>query len=204
MAPSAGFPVQADSQPQAAAPSSGDTFVLPVLVFGVIEVRRLKRELEALDEFMRQSGIREPGKQPSLPRLSRLLDALAADNRLNLLQAADRQKVRMFLEAVARSAPSIHMSFASDPSSAFTAKMVTWLRANIHPYVLLQIGLQPTIAAGCVVRTTNKVFDFSLRERFARQQAVLMRALEATATPQEASAQAVQAVTASTPREAAQ
>lgn len=152
---------------------------LPVLVFGVVEVRRLKRELEGLDEFVRQAAIREPGKQAALPRVSRLLDALATDNSRNLLQDADRQELHQFLVTTEKAAPTMHVSFASDPSSAFTAKLVTWLRANIHPAVLLQIGLQPTIAAGCIVRTANKSFDLSLRQSFEEKRPLLLQALDA-------------------------
>jgi F0F1-type ATP synthase delta subunit len=154
------------------------TFQLPVLVFGIVEVRRLKRELEALEEFMRQTGLREPGKAVALPRVSRLLDALASGNHLNLLQPADRKQLEAFLKQVEHSAPQLHISFATDPSSAFTAKVVSWLRANIASDVLLDIGLQPTIAAGCVVRTTNKIFDMSLRERFTDVHDLLLESLE--------------------------
>ncbi len=159
---------------------------LPVLVFGVVEVRRLKRELEALEEYMRQAAIREPGKQAALPRVSRLLDALANDNGRNLLQAADRQELSQFLVTIETTAPSIHISFASDPSSAFVAKLVTWLRGNIHPAIMLQIGLQPTIAAGCIVRTGNRIFDLSLRQNLTDQRAKLIEALDAMNVPQPA------------------
>lgn len=149
---------------------------LPVLVFGIVEVRRLKRELEALEDFMKQSEIREPGKQPSIPRVSRLLDALAAENHLNLLQPQDRQRLKEFLVYVEHGSPRVHMSFATDPSSAFTAKIVSWLRASVSPDVLLEIGLQPNIAAGAILRTKNKIFDLSLRERFAESNQLLMQA----------------------------
>jgi hypothetical protein len=118
------------------------------------------------------------GKQPALPRVSRLLDALATDNHLNLLQPGDRKQLADFLKHTEKSAPVVHISFATDPSSAFTAKIVTWLRASIAPDVLLEVGLQPTIAAGAILRTTNKVFDLSLRERFSDSDAVLLEALE--------------------------
>jgi F0F1-type ATP synthase delta subunit len=168
---------------QAVDPAAKQELLLPVLVFGVVEVRRLKRELEALDEFMRQSTIREPGKQAALPRVSRLLDALAGDNNRNLLLEAERDAMHDFLTHIEETAPTIHVSFASDPSSAFVAKLVTWLRGNIHPTVLLQIGLQPTLAAGCVVRTPNKVFDLSLRQSLAAQRVKLIEALDALAGP---------------------
>jgi len=154
---------------------------LPTLVFGTVEVHRLQRELEALEEFMQQAALRSKQQakaQPELPRVSRLLDALASENQRNLLQAQDRKDLAAFLQRVADQAPTIHMSFATDPSAAFTAKIVSWLRANIHPLVMLQLGLQPSIAAGCIVRTPNRQFDLSLRHRFEAKREVLMNALD--------------------------
>lgn len=152
---------------------------LPTLIFGPVEIHRLQRELETLEDFMQQAAIREPGKQPALPRTSRLLEALAGNNNLNLLHADDCTKLRQFLQSVEAKAPVIHMSFAADPSAAFTAKIVAWLRINVHPYALLQLGLQPTLAAGCIVRTPNKTFDFSLRNRFTEKRQILLDALGA-------------------------
>jgi F0F1-type ATP synthase delta subunit len=181
---------------QAAQKDAKQPLQLPVLVFGVVEVRRLKRELESLDEYLRQAAIREPGRQAALPRVSRLLDALATDNGRNLLQPQDRQELGAFLVATEKTAPTIHISFASDPSSAFTAKLVTWLRSNIHPGILLQIGLQPSIAAGCVVRTPNKHLDLSLRQNLAAQRVKLIEALDITAAQSAPGAQPVPAAAA--------
>ena len=164
-----------------AATNAAGTLKLPVLVFGIVEVRRLKRELESLEEFMESSALREPGKQVALPRVSRLLDALAGENHLNLLQPEDREQMKTFLEHVEHKAPRIHMSFATDPSSAFTAKVVTWLRASLATDILLEVGLQPTIAAGVIVRTSNKIFDMSLRERFADAQKLLLESFDVEA-----------------------
>lgn len=147
---------------------------LPVIVFGPVEIHRLQRELEALEDFLEQAAIREPGKQPPLPRTSRILEALANNNRFNLLVPQDRKELSAFLQFIDTKAPVVHISFAADPSSAFTAKVVAWLRTNIHPYTLLQLGLQPTIAAGCILRTNNKSFDFSLRHRFYEQRQLLI------------------------------
>lgn len=150
---------------------------LPTLIFGPIELRRLQRELEALEEYIDQANIRNPGKQADLPKTSRLLDGLAGNNGYNLLMPNHREHLKKFLKDVETAAPVIHISLAADPSSAFTAKLVAWLRQNIHPYALLQLGLQPSIAAGCVLRTNNKSFDFSLRNRFTEQRALLLEAI---------------------------
>lgn len=150
--------------------------VLPTLVFGLVEVRRLQREIDDLDAFLRQMALRKNTKF-EMPRVSRMLDALASENSCDLLKGTERAVLIEFLKSVEATSPSIHMSFAADPSAAFTARVVGWLRANIDPLILLQIGLQPTLAAGCVVRTNNKVFDMSLRQRFTDQRQLLIAAL---------------------------
>lgn len=178
---------------------------LPTLIFGPVEIHRLQRELEMLEDFMQQAAIREPGKQPALPRTSRLLEALAGNNNLNLLQTNDCTKLRQFLQSVEAKAPVIHMSFAADPSAAFTAKIVAWLRTNVHPYALLQLGLQPTLAAGCILRTPNKTFDFSLRNRFSEKRQIVLDALGAPAPAvAQVAAQPVTAEAVATPAAPAQ
>jgi hypothetical protein len=157
--------------------ASSKGFVLPILVFGTIELHRLQRELESLEDYFAQSQIRAAGKQVPLPQLSRLLYGLSADNDLNLLDEKQRAKLASLLKEIADHAPVIHISFAADPSSAFTAKVVAWFRKNIHPYCLVQLGLQPAIAAGCVVRTPNHMLDFSLAHHFTEKRELLVTAL---------------------------
>jgi F0F1-type ATP synthase delta subunit len=168
-------------------------FTIPDTVFGPTEVRRLARELDALEEYLTQARLRQSGEaQAALPRTSHLLETLAEENRLNLLKREDRESLAGFLRNLTKHAPVLHISFASDPSAAFTAKIVSWLRQHIHPHTLLRVGLQPTIVAGCTVRTNNKWFDFSLRHRFAESQKLLIEALEkenpAPASPEAAPA----------------
>ncbi|HEX8763070.1 MAG TPA: hypothetical protein VF733_04920 [Candidatus Saccharimonadales bacterium] len=167
---------------ETARPRTARRLELPTIIFGPVEVHRLQREMESLQEFLQAAAIREPGKQAPLPRTSRMLETLATDNKLNLLQTADQHKLFTFLQKVEAKAPVLHISLAADPSAAFTARIVSWLRSNIHPYALLQLGLQPTIAAGCVVRTANKTFDFSLRHHFEDQRALLLESIQKRTT----------------------
>jgi hypothetical protein len=175
------------------APSSSQESVLllPVSVVSRVDVGRLLREVESIDSFLKQSAIREPGTPVKLPRTSRLFDETVETNKLNVLHEDDRLRLHGFLTEVKSHAPTLHMSFSADPSPTFTQKLITWLRAEIHPIVLLQVGLQPNMGAGCVVRTTNKYFDFSLRSRFKEKGAVLAQLLKASDTPAEQPVQAV-------------
>lgn len=151
---------------------------LPTNVVGKVDIGRLLREVEALEGFIEASAIREPGTQPRMPKTSRLLDEILQQNKLNALVDNDRRRLKEFLEAVKAEAPILHISFGADPSPLFAQKLTKWLREQIHPLVLLQIGLQPSIGAGCIVRTTNKQFDFSLRQRLMNQRELLVRKLK--------------------------
>lgn len=151
--------------------------ILPATITGLTDVTRLQRESETLDEYLRQAALRKGGHATELPKIPVMLDDVATVNHMNLLQEADRKKLADFLQHLQTAVPVVHMSFASEPSTEFTAKIVTWLRQNIHPLMLVQVGLQPSIAAGCTLRTTNKVFDFSLRQHFVRNRQILVDTL---------------------------
>lgn len=155
---------------------------VPALIASPSDVSRLCREMQALDDYLRDRALRSPG-QPTekLPKTTRLLDELANENSLNLLDEAVRGQLTAFLADMAANAPVVHISFAADPSSAALQKVVLWFRQNVHPRILVRVGLQPGIAAGCIVRTTNRYFDCSLGQRLQQSRQLLLDALAAGA-----------------------
>lgn len=154
---------------------------LPVSIVSPLDVSRLIRELEGLEANLQQLTLQK--KELKLPKTSKLLDETIAFNKLDLLQKSDRDSFRELLQAVKEHAPLLHVSFNADPSPVFLAKLMTWLRQNIHPLVLVTIGLQPNIGAGCIIRTTNKYFDFSLGKRFEKNRTLLMEKLREEVVP---------------------
>jgi F0F1-type ATP synthase delta subunit len=148
--------------------------VLPMLVASPVDVGRLQRELTSIDEALVQLGLRKSGSEVKMPKTSQLMDQLIGENKLNLLLEEDRKQLANFLEQVKAKAPVLHMSFSADPSASFIERLMAWLRQEINPYVLVSVGLQPNIGAGCVVRSTNRQFDFSLRQDFLNKRDLLM------------------------------
>ncbi len=155
--------------------------ILPTDIVTPADLTRLIRELTYLDDFLRQASVRKGGAAVKTPATSRNLESAVKAFSTNLLQAADRAQLLKTLDHLRLTSPQIHISFAADPSAAFTDKIVTWLRQNIHPQLLVQIGLQPSIAAGCIIRTTNKQFDFSLRRHFADNRPLLLEKIKGMA-----------------------
>lgn len=142
------------------------------------DLSRLILEMESIEKFLRDGAIRQTGSAMQLPKTSKLFDTLVNDTKLNLLVEEDRKYLTQTLNWLRNNAPIIHISFSSDPSPVFISKLTDWLRKNIAPYVFIQVGLHPNIGAGCVVRTTNKYFDFTLRKRFESQRELLMREIK--------------------------
>ena len=138
--------------------------VVPISVITLIDMSRLFRELNDIDEFLVQSAIRTPGTPMTLPRLSKLLDDMAIANSVNLLDEPQRKSLIKVVANLKDNAPRLHISFSAEPSGKFVIKIAEYIRKNISPIALLQVGLQPTIAAGCILRTPNKQFDLSLRQ----------------------------------------
>lgn len=161
-------------------PDSAQTkLVLPMSVTNKADVGRLLREVSAVDEFLEQAAIRQPGTSLKLPKSSRMVDEIVLINKLNLLVEENRKLLINFLTDVRDNAPQIHMSFSAEASPSFLQKIIEYLRQNIHPHVLLQVGLQPTIGAGFMMRTTNKYYDFSIRTTLKAKHDILVHNIRA-------------------------
>lgn len=148
---------------------------LPLTVTNRVDLHRVIREMEALDSFVRQARIR--GAAVTMPRLTTSLETLTLENSLDLLQDDIRDKVMSDLRVMVASAPITHISFSLEPPAAMVQKITEWFRREVHPHMMLQVGIQPTIGAGCIVRTQNKFFDFSLRQHLQRSHAELMKSI---------------------------
>lgn len=158
-------------------------FLLPISIIGPIDIARILRELQGLDEFFRQTRIRSGESLAEPPRYSRLLDSIVVQNGMNLMQEDERMRLTVSLTELSKAAPVMHISFSTDPPGPYVQRIVEWLRSEIHPHVLVRVGLQPNIGAGCIVRTTNKSFDFSLRKFFDGKREFFAEKLHAAVTP---------------------
>jgi hypothetical protein len=152
-------------------------FTLPDSTSTLADVSSLSDELEQLENFLRQASVRQTGTPMTLPKFSPAFDHIVADNNLNMLQAEHRDYLMQTLGWLREHAPQVHMSFSAEPSRQFLTKLTNWGRQNISPILLVRVGMQPTIGVGCMLRTTNKIFDLSLKKRFEEQKSLLVEEL---------------------------
>lgn len=159
------------------AKNSGVAFVLPPQLSGKTDINRLLRELEVLEEAL----IAQRSEKTLTPKITSLLNQTATANGYKLIEQTHRQHIAQQLTKIRDHAPLLHISFASEPSPKVIETLLSWLRTNVHRYALLQIGLQPAIAAGCVLRTPNKIFDMSLGASLKKQTPYLLELLKGAA-----------------------
>jgi F0F1-type ATP synthase delta subunit len=159
---------------------TNDKFTLPESLISPSDLSKAIRELENIDDFLRQAKARAPGNPVTLPKTSQVLTDISETNKISLLDETQRNQLREKLNLLLDNPAKIHISFAATPSASFLRDIVAWLRQNVHRSAMVEVGLQPSIAAGCIVRTKNKVFDLSLRKRFTMNRQMLSAALEKT------------------------
>ena len=164
---------------------------IPLSVVSPVDVGRLIRELESIDNTVLEQVLRS--QATTEPQTSRLMTQLVPLNHVNLLDEGDRKLLTQLLVTVRQKAPVLHISFSADPTPAFTEKLMAWLRREIHPLVLMTTGLQPNIGAGCIVRSTNHYFDCSLRQNFMNKRELLMMKLQPEVAPNAAQAHPAEA-----------
>lgn len=165
--------------------ASKTALTLPLTIMTPKDVTRLQRDLEAYDDRMHQAGLRAKtgnaaAAEPIMP--SQVLGEFARYNQCNLEDKAQRTELKGRLAELVKDAPTITVSFAVEPSTALLSKVVEWFRTNTHPAILVRVGLQPNITVGCRVRTPNKLYDFSLRNKFNEQRQILVQRLHQAAT----------------------
>lgn len=151
--------------------SSDPGVPLPDSVVTPLDLGKIQRELFALDEFLGASK-----SASKLPYMSPPLNKILKQADINPLHAQDRQQLIQKLQFVRRTAPSVQISFASEPSQRALRILIRWFRENGHPNTLISVGVQPNLAGGCVIRTSTKQFDFSLQQLFkSNSQALAQR-----------------------------
>lgn len=160
--------------------SAGQTlkFHLPLSIVGTSDITSLQRELNAVEDFFVAAKVRAAGSPIQPPRVTKALDGIARENGYNLLDEGHRKALIDALQTIKQGAPKIHISFAAEPAPKAMERILAWFRGSVHPQALVQVGLQPNIAAGCVVRTPNKLFDMSLRVHLEKQEPYLVELIK--------------------------
>lgn len=156
-------------------------FTLPASVVSKIDVSRLVTEVEWLDNEMTAAMVRaktvEQTQNPSV--LSTQLSDFLELNKISLEDGHDRTNLIKQLRLLKNKVPVVHMTFAAPADHASLQTLADWVRTSVHPQAVIDVGLQPALVGGVYVRTSNQVFDLSLRGKIEAGRGVLIKELGA-------------------------
>lgn len=74
------------------------------------------------------------------------------------------QAVKMiveYLEDIIKNPIELFVSFAQSPDEEFVVELTDWARVNIRKNILLNISIDPMLTGGMVIRTPQRIYDFS-------------------------------------------
>jgi ATP synthase delta (OSCP) subunit len=74
--------------------------------------------------------------------------------------------------------PVTHVTFAVSPPTSIKVEIVKWFRAQVLPTALVKFHVNGNIIGGMVVRTPNKIFDFSFRKQLLQRKSLIPEILK--------------------------
>ena len=151
--------------------ASNTVVILPVSILSKADLARAIRELEDYDRQAQQAALR--GATLAVTHFSQGIIEIARTEELQLDATSDRQQLLSQLQHLQGQTQQVNVSFAVQPSRRVVETITTWLRRNVSPSIIVQVGIQPSLIGGCVIRTTNRVFDFGFSQHLAGGSALL-------------------------------
>ena len=145
------------------------------------DLQRVIAEIERIDNSLNSAQIHEQIGHPADDSLttSRQLADFLQINDIDIKNGEDRSRLLHDARHLKITAPVIHVTFATSADNDELTKIVDWVRQSVHPMAVLTVGLQPSLIGGVYIRTTNKVFDFSVRSQLANGRHIIKQELEA-------------------------
>lgn len=156
-------------------------FTLPSNIVSRVDISRMVREFETLDNALtaqtvrKKAGAESEGAPAQSPQLSGFLEANPVDLESTGARSAYIKQLRLLKDHV----HVMNMTFAvvADPESL--QQLSAWLRESVHPQTVIEAHLQPALVAGVYLRTTNHVFDLSVRNALKAKRGDLEKELGA-------------------------
>jgi hypothetical protein len=167
---------------KAIASKTHEDFVLPIGVVSRTDLSRLVMEFERVDNELTDATARAKSgskKRLDVQAMSANLNDFIESNGLLIKTARERTRILKELRILKQKAPIIHMTFATVADPQSLERICGWLRSNIHPQVVVGVGLQPDLIAGVYLRTPNHVHDLSLRDKLKDKRGLLVNELKA-------------------------
>jgi len=165
--------------PQKAGAAKAPVFELPPAVYSPSLLESVRYDIQYYLDWVHQNQIRtkvgaKPKDEPSHSAETVLV--------INAWQAGRPTTIES-LEALqdhlrTLKLPEVHIMLAALPNRAQREVLVSWFRTNVSPHLLLSFVADRNLGGGLVVRTPNRVFDYTWKAQLVAGRAKLAEILK--------------------------
>lgn len=60
---------------------------------------------------------------------------------------------------------TVHITLAAAPTAGIKMSLISWFRQNVEKDILIGFASDRTIGGGIIIRTPNRIFDYSFRKK---------------------------------------
>ncbi len=141
-------------------------FKLPASVNTPQLLEAVRFEVERLRTWVSDSAVKHKVGAKATPEPSRSPETQAIlDDWLGGKAPSVAQLTSLITELEAVKPVTVYLTLAALPGETMKLQLVDWFRTNCRPDVLLHFSGDRTIGGGIIIRTPNRIFDYSFRQR---------------------------------------
>jgi len=152
----------------AAAPKTpaGHAFELPPAVYSPALVESVMYDIQYYLDWVRQNKIRKTVGAKVKEEPTHSAETVLVIEAWLAGKPATMESLEALHDALRDlKLPQVHIMLAALPNRAQREALVTWFRTNVSPLLLLSFVADRNLGGGLVVRTPNRVFDFTWKQQ---------------------------------------
>jgi ATP synthase delta (OSCP) subunit len=154
------------------------SYKLPVTVYTLDQMQLGAVELHAYANRLHQQAATRHADAGQHKPVSLSIESQALLDELPPKKQTDPEAIDALateLEEMVAHGPRVSLTLAGLASHHLREELVGWLRTNLKANLLVDFHVNPDIAGGLMVRTTNHVYDFSFRRHLLEDTARFTR-----------------------------
>lgn len=147
-------------------PSPAPAYELPPAIYSPQLLESVMYEIEEYLDWYRQTRVQKQVGAKPLAEPTHSAETVVV---IEAWLAGKKPTLESLEELVAQlkslKLPEVHVMLAALPNRAQREALVAWFRNNATPHLLLSFVADRNLGGGIVIRTPNRVFDFSWKQQ---------------------------------------
>ncbi len=172
-------PQPAPAPPAAGEPQPAPEFDLPPAVYSPALLESVIYDIQFYLDWVRQNQIRKTVGAHAKDEPGHSAETVLVIEAWLAGKPATLESLDALLEHLRHlKLPEVHLMLAALPNRPQREALVSWFRTNVTPHLLVSFVADRNLGGGLVVRTPNRVFDYTWKQQLVAGRAKLAEILK--------------------------